>query len=263
MPKSEAGASAEARVRMLYPEGGPGRHLKERLKGGDVLIGGMVSEYARPSLTKLYQMAGFDFLFIEYEHTFFGPSDLADAVLAARDNGLPVISKVPELERAEVAKLLECGVVGIQLPRTETRDQLETLRSYMNARPSLTKLYQMAGFDFLFIEYEHTFFGDLADAVLAARDNGLPVISKVPELERGSREASGMRRCRHTAAENGDEGPAGDPQKLYEVHTQWDQGVGVRLREQRLHQAGKQGPMDEGPERGDDRGSPHRDAARL
>ena len=62
---------------MLYPEGGPGRHLKERLKGGDVLIGGMVSEYARPSLTKLYQMAGFDFLFIEYEHTFFGPSDLA------------------------------------------------------------------------------------------------------------------------------------------------------------------------------------------
>ncbi len=139
MPKSEAGASAEARVRMLYPEGGPGRHLKERLKGGDVLIGGMVSEYARPSLTKLYQMAGFDFLFIEYEHTFFGPSDLADAVLAARDNGLPVISKVPELERAEVAKLLECGVVGIQLPRTETRDQLETLRSYMKYTPNGTR----------------------------------------------------------------------------------------------------------------------------
>jgi len=139
MPKSEAGASAETRIKMLYPEGGPGRHLKKRLKEGDVLVGGMVSEYARPSLMKLYQMAGFDFVFIEYEHTFFDPSELADTVLAARDNGMPVISKVPELQRAEVAKLLECGVVGIQLPRTETSDQMETLRSYMKYIPHGTR----------------------------------------------------------------------------------------------------------------------------
>ena len=31
----------------------------------------MLSEYARPALVKLYVHAGFDFLYIEYEHGFF------------------------------------------------------------------------------------------------------------------------------------------------------------------------------------------------
>ena len=34
----------------------------------------------------------------------------------ARDNGLPVVAKVPEQGRAETARLLEAGVTGIQLP---------------------------------------------------------------------------------------------------------------------------------------------------
>jgi 2-dehydro-3-deoxyglucarate aldolase/4-hydroxy-2-oxoheptanedioate aldolase len=127
---------AKAQVLSPYPEGGPGRHLKQRLRAGDVLIGGILTEYARPSLVKLYRQAGFDFLYIEYEHVFFGPAALADTVLCARDNGLPVIAKTPQLERAETAKLLECGVVGIQLPRTESRAEVETLRDYLKFLPA-------------------------------------------------------------------------------------------------------------------------------
>jgi 2-dehydro-3-deoxyglucarate aldolase/4-hydroxy-2-oxoheptanedioate aldolase len=122
-----------------YPEGGPGRQLKARLKAGDVLLGGILTEYARPSLVKLYRQAGFDFLYVEYEHVFFGPAALADTVLCARDNGLPVIAKTPQLERAEVAKLLECGVVGVQLPRTESRAEVETLRCYLKFPPQGTR----------------------------------------------------------------------------------------------------------------------------
>ena len=33
-----------------YPEGGPGRHLKSRLASGEVVMGAMLSEHARPSL---------------------------------------------------------------------------------------------------------------------------------------------------------------------------------------------------------------------
>ncbi len=119
-----------------HPEGGPGRHLKARLRKGDVLIGGILAEYARPSLVKLYCQAGFDFLYVEYEHGSFAPNTLADTVQCARDNGLPVIAKTPQLERAEVARLLEGGVVGIQLPRTESRAQVETLRGYLKFPPA-------------------------------------------------------------------------------------------------------------------------------
>ena len=122
-----------------YPEGGPGRHLKARLSAGEVLVCAMVTEYARPSLMKLYAHAGIDFVFFEYEHTYFSPTALADTVLAARDSGLPPIAKTPQLERQEVAKLLECGVVGIQLPRTESRAQVEELRGYMKFPPVGTR----------------------------------------------------------------------------------------------------------------------------
>ena len=119
-----------------FAEGGPGRHLKARLAAGDVLVGGILTEYARPSLIKIYRQAGFDFIYVETEHTLFGPAALADTVLAARDNGLPVIAKIPQLERAATAKLLDCGMVGIQLPRAESREQIETLRDYMKFPPA-------------------------------------------------------------------------------------------------------------------------------
>ena len=131
--------TAESRLKFLYPEGGPGRQLKARLRAGDVQIGGILDEYARPLLVKLYQQAGFDFVYIEYEHGMYSPTALADTVIAARDVGLPVIAKTPQLERQEVAKLLEIGVVGIQLPRTETREQVETLHSYLKFPPLGTR----------------------------------------------------------------------------------------------------------------------------
>ena len=136
MPKPNSATPPNA---SLYPEGGPGRQLKARLQKGEVLVGGILGSIVRPSLVRLYQQAGFDFVYIEYEHIFFDPTGLADTVLAARDNGLPVIAKTPQLERAEVAKLLECGVVGIQLPRTDSRAQLEECLGYLKFPPEGTR----------------------------------------------------------------------------------------------------------------------------
>jgi len=126
----------------LYTEHDPtalGRRFKERLRSGEVLLAGMVTEYLRPSLVKLYRYAGFDFIYIEKEHSFFEGSEMTDFVLSARDNGMPVISKVGELNRPEVARLLEAGVVGIQLPRTESREDLMTLIDYMKFPPVGTR----------------------------------------------------------------------------------------------------------------------------
>ena len=131
--------SAKDRLNFLYPEGGPGQQLNARLKARQVQIGGILDEYARPIVPKLYQQAGFDFVYIEYEHASLSPPDLVDTVLSARDIGIPVIAKTPQLERQEVAKLLEMGVVGIQLPRTESRVQVEELRSYMKFPPGGTR----------------------------------------------------------------------------------------------------------------------------
>lgn len=116
-----------------------GRDFKKRLRNGELLIGGILTEYARPSLIKLYCQAGFDFLYVESEHVLFSPTDLVDTLICARDNGLPPISKIPQLERGETGKLLDNGCVGIQLPRTESRKDLETLLGYMKFPPVGTR----------------------------------------------------------------------------------------------------------------------------
>jgi 2-dehydro-3-deoxyglucarate aldolase/4-hydroxy-2-oxoheptanedioate aldolase len=112
-----------------------GRTFKRRLRAGETIIGAMVFEYLRPSLVKIFKRAGFDFIFIEKEHGIFDSKELPDFVLSARDNKVPVISKIGQLNRSEVTRLLDSGVVGIQLPRTESREQLSELIEYMNFPP--------------------------------------------------------------------------------------------------------------------------------
>jgi 2-keto-3-deoxy-L-rhamnonate aldolase RhmA len=111
------------------------KSLRKMLREGQVVVGATMTEYARPSLAKLYSQAGFDFVFIEYEHSLFSPSDLADFILCGRDNDLPTVAKTPDLERHSVAKLLDAGCAGVQLPRTNTRADVDTLMRYMKFPP--------------------------------------------------------------------------------------------------------------------------------
>lgn len=112
-----------------------GIEFRRRLQRRDLLLGGIAMEYLRPSLIKIYVQAGFDFLYIENEHAMFSGPALADFIQCARDNGIPTICKVGQLERDAVARLLDAGVIGIQLPRTETSDEMRQLIDYMKFHP--------------------------------------------------------------------------------------------------------------------------------
>jgi len=109
--------------------------LKDRLKRGEVVFGGTIYEYLRPAVVKAYRNAGFDFIYLENEHVAFDHARLADLVLCGKDNGLSSVAKIPELARAEAARLLDMGVIGIQLPRTESRSEMVQLRGYIKFPP--------------------------------------------------------------------------------------------------------------------------------
>jgi 2-keto-3-deoxy-L-rhamnonate aldolase RhmA len=105
------------------------------LREGRLLVGVTTQHVTQPWLARLWQQSGADFVYIEYEHSFMNEADLAGFVLSCRLNGLPVVAKTPELSRTHVAKLLECGVVGIQLPWTESREQVDRLVSFVKFPP--------------------------------------------------------------------------------------------------------------------------------
>lgn len=132
-------SKAEDKAQQKADPNALGLAFKEKLKRGDLILGAMVFEYLRPSLVKIFANAGFDFIFIENEHANFDGHAKADFVLCARDTGIPVISKIPELTRTDVTRMLDAGVVGIQLPRTESREQLLTLIDFMKFSPLGTR----------------------------------------------------------------------------------------------------------------------------
>src|SRR5262245_39601801 len=109
--------------------------LKSMLRENRVLVGVTTQHVTTNWLARLWKHSGADFVYVEYEHSFMNEADLADFVLACRTEGLPVVAKVPECSRTHVAKLLECGVVGIQLPWTESREQIDRLVSYVKFPP--------------------------------------------------------------------------------------------------------------------------------
>ena len=122
-----------------------GRGFRSRLRSGDALLGGTVAEYLRPSLVKLYRQAGIDFLFLEKEHSLFNGVELSGFIQSARDNRMPIVAKIGELNRAETARLLDTGVAGIQLPRTESPDQLRALVDIVKYPPVGTRAGAMGG----------------------------------------------------------------------------------------------------------------------
>ena len=108
-----------------YPEGGPGRHLKTRLKRGDVLIGPMLQQFARPPLIKLFQHAGYDFVYIEYEHTSFDPEDLADILVPTpQGQHIPLgeLAKIEFVEGPPMIKSENARLTGWVFVDIEDRD---------------------------------------------------------------------------------------------------------------------------------------------
>jgi len=109
--------------------------MKRILKDGGVVIGATILEWTKPSMAKILALAGFDFLFLEYEHAYFNEEGMASLILAARDANLPVITKVPSLHRHFISRALDAGALGIQLPRTNSREDVERMVQYAKFPP--------------------------------------------------------------------------------------------------------------------------------
>ena len=109
--------------------------LKHKLNNGEVVIGMTVLEWNRPSIAKLAKQAGFDFLFLEYEHTYINEESMAGIILLGREVDLPVIVKVPSLHRHFISRALDSGAMGVQLPRTDTAEDVQKMVNYMKFPP--------------------------------------------------------------------------------------------------------------------------------
>lgn len=109
--------------------------VKAALARGRVVIGSEVSRLRGPEIPRILARAGFQFVFIDMEHSAFSMETVADLIRAGRDNDIVPIVRVPQAEYAWVTRVLDAGAMGIIVPRVDTAEMAEAIVSWTRYPP--------------------------------------------------------------------------------------------------------------------------------
>lgn len=94
--------------------------VKRALQQGQVQIGTWVTTLRSPQLPQILRSAGFDFIYIDMEHSDFSIETVGDLCSAALAHGLVPIVRPPAKEAHLLTRPLEVGAMGLLLPHVDT-----------------------------------------------------------------------------------------------------------------------------------------------
>ncbi len=97
--------------------------LKEKMKKRPVF--GMTVYSGSTAVIEALGHFGFDFAFIDAEHTPMSVTDLKDCVMAARLTGVSPLVRVTRPDVIEIRKALEMGAEGVIVPHVKTKEEME------------------------------------------------------------------------------------------------------------------------------------------
>lgn len=109
--------------------------VKRALAAGKPVFGSEMSRMRSPEVARLYAAAGFDFIFIDMEHSALGLETVADVIAMSRIAGIVPIVRVPQAEYAFVARVLDLGAQGIIVPRVNDAKTVRDIVSWMRYPP--------------------------------------------------------------------------------------------------------------------------------
>jgi len=108
-------------VRQIDVEMEMNQSFKQRLENQETLIGTIISLPAL-EVAEIMSMAGFDWLFVDMEHTALD-FQKTQQILQAVDSRTPCVVRVPALQEAWFKKCLDMGAAGIMAPQVNSAKQ--------------------------------------------------------------------------------------------------------------------------------------------
>lgn len=103
--------------------------LKERIRRKEKLIG-MYVQLADISIARIAGLAGYDFVWVDTEHSYMSFETLQGHILALKSTGTPVIVRVPQDDLAFTKKVLEMGIDGIIFPMVRSAEEANRVIGY-------------------------------------------------------------------------------------------------------------------------------------
>ncbi|MGB7873106.1 MAG: aldolase/citrate lyase family protein [Anaerolineales bacterium] len=100
-------------------------NLRKRLKKGELVLGTILSLNS-PDVAEILSQIGFDWLFIDAEHSTLDPHHL-QAIFQATGNSIPCVVRIPALDEIVIKKTLDAGAAGLLVPQVQNAEQAEQL----------------------------------------------------------------------------------------------------------------------------------------
>lgn len=125
------------------------RALRAELAAGRQVVGTFV-KLPTPDAVELAAVAGCDFVVVDLEHSTLTEADAIGLVRHADVYGLAALVRVPHVDAALIARLLENGAAGVQLSMLQTAAQAAELLAATRFAPvgarSVSLANRVAGF---------------------------------------------------------------------------------------------------------------------
>ena len=100
--------------------------LRERIEKGERLCGTLVC-LSDPALCEILGTVGYDFIWVDMEHTYLSYKDVLCHLNAARSVGSAAIVRVPQNDLTVTKKVLEMGPEGIIFPMVRSAKEVQEL----------------------------------------------------------------------------------------------------------------------------------------
>jgi 2-dehydro-3-deoxyglucarate aldolase len=94
--------------------------FKQKLNRGDLLIGTIMT-LASPEIGEIYSRCGFDWLFIDMEHSALSIREAQTLLLAAGQT--PCAVRVPCIDETRIKKALDGGAAGVIIPQVNSAEE--------------------------------------------------------------------------------------------------------------------------------------------
>jgi 2-keto-3-deoxy-L-rhamnonate aldolase RhmA len=100
--------------------------VKQKLQSREVAYG-IWADVFEPDLIEMFGWIGFDYVFLDAEHTGLDPQTASTMIRACNVSGMVALVRVPEINPSLILRYLEVGAVGICAPHVRTPDQARAL----------------------------------------------------------------------------------------------------------------------------------------
>lgn len=109
--------------------------VKEKLARGEQVVGGTVIS-SDPNMYCSMANAGYDFLWIEMQHSPLTYQEVARMIWACRDAPAIPFVRVPDATAGDIQKATDIGALGIIIPLVDTTEKIEAAVQYAHYPPT-------------------------------------------------------------------------------------------------------------------------------